>query len=91
MFKKILSMALALLMVLGMCAAMSSCKKPTDADLQASPLPAPTLTKDFEVKEGLKIGFIFLHDEKSTYDKNFMDAADEVQKLLGLSDDQVLR
>ena len=23
----------------------------------------------------LKVGFIFLHDENSTYDKNFMDAA----------------
>ncbi len=25
--------------------------------------------------EALKVGFIFLHDENSTYDKNFMDAA----------------
>ncbi len=28
-----------------------------------------------EAKEALKVGFIFLHDEQSTYDKNFMDAA----------------
>ena len=28
-----------------------------------------------EEKETLKVGFIFLHDEQSTYDKNFMDAA----------------
>ncbi len=26
-------------------------------------------------KSDLKVGFIFLHDEQSTYDKNFMDAA----------------
>ena len=26
-------------------------------------------------KKDLKVGFIFLHDEQSTYDKNFMDAA----------------
>ena len=26
-------------------------------------------------KDGLKVGFIFLHDENSTYDKNFIDAA----------------
>jgi basic membrane protein A len=26
-------------------------------------------------KTALKVGFIFLHDENSTYDKNFMDAA----------------
>ena len=25
--------------------------------------------------DALKVGFIFLHDEQSTYDKNFMDAA----------------
>lgn len=28
-----------------------------------------------EDKADLKVGFIFLHDEQSTYDKNFMDAA----------------
>ncbi len=37
-----------------------------------------------------KVGFIFLHDENSTYDKNFMDAAAAVQKELGLTDEQVL-
>ncbi|MBE7049208.1 MAG: BMP family ABC transporter substrate-binding protein [Ruminococcaceae bacterium] len=40
--------------------------------------------------EDFKVGFIFLHDENSTYDKNFMDAAKEVQKILGLSDSQVV-
>ena len=38
----------------------------------------------------LKVGFIFLHDENSTYDKNFMDAAKAVQAKLGLSDEQVM-
>ena len=37
-----------------------------------------------------KVGFIFLHDENSTYDKNFIDAAKAVQKELGLTDEQVL-
>lgn len=37
-----------------------------------------------------KIGFIFLHDESSTYDKNFIDAAKEVQAALGLKDSQVI-
>ena len=32
-------------------------------------------TKDKDADAGLKVGFIFLHDEQSTYDKNFMDAA----------------
>lgn len=38
----------------------------------------------------IKIGFIFLHDENSTYDKNFLDAAEAAQAALGLSDDQVI-
>ena len=37
-----------------------------------------------------KVGFIFLHDENSTYDKNFMDAATAAAKELGLSDEQVM-
>ncbi len=36
-----------------------------------------------------KIGLICLHDENSTYDKNFIDAMLETQKKLKLSDDQV--
>ena len=46
-----------------------------------------------EKKEGLenfKIGFIFLHDENSTYDKNFIDAAKTACANLGLSEDQIL-
>ncbi|MBQ8159125.1 MAG: BMP family ABC transporter substrate-binding protein [Clostridia bacterium] len=35
-------------------------------------------------KENLKIGFIFLHDEQSTYDLNFMKAIDEVCEDLGI-------
>ena len=40
--------------------------------------------------DDFKVGFIFLHDENSTYDKNFMDAAKAVQAELGLTDEQVL-
>ncbi len=32
----------------------------------------------------LKVGFIFLHDEQSTYDKNFMDAAKAACEELGV-------
>ncbi len=37
-----------------------------------------------------KVGFIFLHDENSTYDKNFIDAADAAAKAMGLTEDQVI-
>ncbi len=41
-------------------------------------------------ENAVKIGFIFLHDENSTYDKNFMDAANAAKKALGLTDEQVM-
>ena len=34
--------------------------------------------------DGLKVGFIFLHDEQSTYDKNFMDAAKAACKAMNV-------
>ena len=37
-----------------------------------------------EEKETLKVGFIFLHDEQSTYDKNFMDAAKAACEAMGV-------
>ena len=38
----------------------------------------------------IKVGFICLHDEKSTYDLNFLNGVEEVKKQLGLTDDQVI-
>ena len=40
--------------------------------------------------DDFKVGFIFLHDENSTYDKNFMDAATAATEALGLKADQVM-
>lgn len=37
-----------------------------------------------------KIGFIYLHDENSTYDKNFLDAAKAATEELGLTAEQVI-
>ena len=36
-------------------------------------------------KSDLKVGFIFLHDENSTYDKNFIDAAVEACEKMGVT------
>lgn len=41
-------------------------------------------------KSNIKVGFIFLHDENSTYDLNFIKAADEVREALGFSEDQFI-
>lgn len=45
---------------------------------------------DNEAAKDVKVGFIFLHDENSTYDKNFLDAANAAKDALGLTDEQVL-
>ncbi len=40
--------------------------------------------KNGEDKVEVKVGFIFLHDENSTYDKNFMDAAKAACENMGV-------
>ena len=44
-----------------------------------------------EEKSDLKVGFIFLHDEQSTYDKNFMDAAKAACEAMNVDYAQRLR
>ena len=49
-----------------------------------------TACEQTEVEDDFKVGFIFLHDENSTYDKNFIDAAKAAKEALGLTDEQVM-
>ena len=91
MFKKILAVVLVLALA---CACFAGCggkKTETTKKGEAeSLLPAPEVTKDFDVPEDFKIGMICLHDENSTYDANFIRAMKNVQAALGMSDAQVL-
>ena len=41
-------------------------------------------------KDEFKVGFIFLHDENSTYDLNFIRAVEVAKQSLGLTDEQVI-
>ena len=70
-FAKVLALCLALVMVVGCFAACGNNNADKDAD------------KDAPVVD-LKVGFIFLHDEQSTYDKNFMDAAKAACEEMGV-------
>ena len=99
--KKLIALLLAVVMVLAMAACGKKTEKPDDATPTApvnsdtkgmteSPLAAKDVIKDFEVKDDFKIGFICLHDEKSTYDKNFLDAANKVIAALGLTKSQYI-
>lgn len=47
-------------------------------------------TPDNTAKANVKIGVICLHDENSSYDRNFIDAAKEVFKEMGLTEDQYM-
>ena len=89
MFKKILSLCLALVMVASLAFAMTSCGAVV-SDMTEAPLDKVELTKDFEVPADFKVGFILLHDAASTYDLNFMNAVESVKEILGLSDSQVI-
>ena len=74
--KKFLAMLLALVMALSLVA----CGEKKDPAADDSKTPA----------EGskVKVGFITLHDENSTYDKNFIDAAKEACANLGLVENE---
>ncbi len=92
MFKKVLSLVLTLAMVASFCLVLASCGEQEDDSLGmgAELLSAPAIEKDFEIGPDFKVGLICLHDEKSTYDLNFIRAMEAVQKALGLSDEQVI-
>ena len=97
--KKFLALLLALVMVF----ALAACG---EAETTASDAPASEAPEDGTVSEApegegavagipldqIKVGFIFLHDENSTYDLNFINAAKAACEALGLTEDQyVLR
>ncbi len=89
--KKILSLLLAVVMLFSMGIMLTSCNEAKEIlGMSDSPLAEKELTVDYEVPDDFKIGFICLHDEKSTYDLNFIEAAKKAQKAIGLSDEQVI-
>ena len=84
--KKLVALLLALTLCIGLCACGATAEKPAEenpATTGETETPA-TAAKD------IKVGFIFLHDENSTYDLNFINAAKAAAAELGLSDDQVM-
>ena len=90
--KKILSLALAVLMLITCVSVFASCGNDADEikGMSESPLPIPELKVDFELPADFKIGFICLHDESSTYDLNFINAILRYQEALGLTNEQVI-
>ena len=71
--KRLFALLLAMVMVFSMvaCGTKTEDSKATEATGATEATKAPEADK----KEDMKVGFIFLHTEQSTYDKNFIDAA----------------
>ena len=86
--KKIIALALALVMTLALCACGSSAAPAASSAPAAS--DAPAANDAVAAVDELKVGFIFLHDENSTYDLNFMNGVKEAVANLGLSEDQYI-
>ena len=88
MKKKVLAIVLCLAVVTALVFGLVACNN--DADAKELELPAfegivnPDYSK-VEIKNDFKIGIICLHDDSSTYDKNFIDAAKKAIEELGLS------
>ena len=87
--KKIVALLMALCMVFALCACGQSAA-PAATEAPAADAAADAPAADATAASDLKVGFIFLHDENSTYDLNFMNGAKEACANLGLSDDQVI-
>ena len=94
-----LLLALAMILALAACASKPAEEAPVDeqkpADTQTEEKtadeapadeekPADETPVDTAVPEGFKVGFITLHDENSTYDLNFINAAKEACETLGV-------
>lgn len=93
--RKFLALALAVTTVLSM-SVLTGCSSNSGSSSEKSAETTETGETAGETKgeatnlKDIKIGFIFLHDENSTYDKNFIDAAKAAKEALGLSDEQVI-
>lgn len=79
--KKIVAIVLAALLVV---AVFAGCSKKDGGEETTKAEQTSTVPADF------KVGFIFLHDENSTYDLNFINAAKEACKELGIADNNVI-
>ena len=94
--KKFLALLLALVMVFALAACGEAETSASDApasdtpdDSAASDAPASEAPATEGIAlEDIKVGFIFLHDENSTYDLNFINAANAAIEELGLTEDQ---
>lgn len=102
MFKKILSLLLAVLMCAAAAVSFASCKGTEEDEVPMTrkdkgifddaALAAfnKNTTATAEQLGKLKIGMICLHDEQSTYDLNFINSMKDALKALGVSEEKLV-
>lgn len=78
--KKLIAMLLALVMVFALCA----CGKTEAPAASEAPAAEKTAPAEDAAAVTVKAGFIFLHDENSSYDLNFINAAKAACEALGV-------
>ena len=81
MRKSIIATLLAATMAFGLCACGGSSAAPASNDAAATETEAAEETTE---KSTVKMGFICLHDENSTYDLNFINGAKEACEAAGI-------
>ena len=88
--KKTLSVLLAMILVIGVLAGCASSGGAAGANGTADSGDTASAAAPAAAADSFKVGFIMLHDENSTYDLNFINAAKAAAEELGMSEDQII-
>ncbi|MEE1039377.1 MAG: BMP family ABC transporter substrate-binding protein [Lachnospiraceae bacterium] len=91
--KKTLSIVLALILTVGIlagCGGSSTSSAPTEPAAAAATDAGSEVEGTGDALSSIKVGFITLHDENSTYDLNFINSAKEACTQLGIPEENYL-
>lgn len=87
--KKLLTLMLTVILAVAACLGLTACGE-DESNTATIDIYDDFATIAEYIPDDFKIGFIFLHDEKSTYDLNFLTAAKEAVAAMGLKSNQVV-
>ncbi len=93
MKKKVFAMILCLALVTALVIGLVACNNDEDAKEIELPAYDGIVYPDYSnvtIKSDFKIGVICLHDDSSTYDKNFIEAANKAISELGLTSNNII-
>ena len=91
--KKTLSIVLALILTVGIlagCSGSSTSSAPAEPAAEAATEAGSEVEGTGDALSSIKVGFITLHDENSTYDLNFINSAKEACAQLGIPEENYL-